>query len=141
MKKEIIIPAVILLLVGSFYSGMQYGKNQVTSAASQQGGRTRVGAGNGTGTGGGARGFGAGGGAVNGTVLSLSNNSLTVKLRDGSSRIVFFSSSTSIGKQTAGLIADINTGSDITVMGSANADGSVTAQNIQLRPASSTRPF
>jgi hypothetical protein len=146
MSKNNIALVVVLMIViagGSFYGGMQYGKNQTASATAGQqqggagGGRNRAG---GAGGPGGNR-FGAGGGAISGSVLSLTSNMLTVKMRDGSSRIVLFSNSTAVNKQVAGALSDVSVGGDVMVIGTTNTDGSVTASNIQIRPPSSTRPF
>lgn len=142
MNKNIIGIIVVVALVvggGSFYAGMQYGKGQ-TSAGTQgfgQGGSGRTG-GNGSRSG---RNFGTGGSMLTGSVLSLTGNTLTIKNRDGSTRIVLFSDSTTIGKQVAGQLGDVAVGSDVSIFGTSNTDGSVTASNIQIRPPSSTRPF
>ena len=102
-----------------------------------------VGGGWGRGGGGGRRGGGnfAGGGLVGGEILSTEEKSLTLKLRDGGSRLVFFSSGTQILKSATGTIKDFVPGEQVVVTGAENTDGSITAQSIQLRPfmASSTR--
>src|SRR3989338_868246 len=48
----------------------------------------------------------AGGGLVGGEILSTEEKSLTLKLRDGGSRLVFFSSGTQILKSATGTIKD-----------------------------------
>ncbi|OIO07392.1 hypothetical protein CO115_00755 [Candidatus Falkowbacteria bacterium CG_4_9_14_3_um_filter_36_9] len=55
-------------------------------------------------------------------------------MRDGGSKIVFLSDSTSIGKTTDGTVADLEAGKQVTINGKDNSDGSVTAQSIQIRP-------
>lgn len=74
------------------------------------------------------------GGAVIGEVLSITDTSLTVKLADGSSKIVLLGSTTQIGKETAGTKMDLATGTKVAVFGTTNQDGSVTAQSIQINP-------
>ncbi len=128
--------AVILVLVagGSFYGGMQYqGSKDATSATASAGAaggaarRAFAGAG-------GARGA-AGGGATAGTVLSVDNQGLTLQLRDGSSKVVFVTPSTTVQKMVDGAVGDILPQSNVTVMGATNSDGSVTATAVQIRPA------
>ncbi len=73
-------------------------------------------------------------GLLAGEVLTKDANSLTLKLRDGGSRIVFYSTSTRVSKMADGMIGDVATGVTVTVNGATNQDGSVTAEMIQLRP-------
>ncbi len=74
-----------------------------------------------------------GGGSV-GEVVSKDETSLTLKLLDGGSKIVFLSASTTVNKMTAGSLEDVTSGTSVTVMGTPNQDGSLTASQIQLRP-------
>ena len=87
---------------------------------------------------GGGRGQGGGmvrgSGFASGEVSSVDANSIVVKMRDGSSKIVLYAPSTEIGKFTTGMLSDIVVGKQIMVNGTANSDGSVTATNIQIRP-------
>ena len=148
MKKIIIwIILVIVVSAGSFYGGMKYGQSknsarnfsaqalqnlspaerqqmfqQFRSNGNLQGGRR-----NGTGN-------QNGGAFLNGEIISKDDKSVTIKLSDGGSKIVFFSATTSIGKIAEGTTADLEVGKEITINGSANSDGSVTAQSIQIRP-------
>jgi hypothetical protein len=59
---------------------------------------------------------------------------MTVKLQDGSSKIVILSGTTSYKTTIAASKNDIKIGDAVAVAGSANSDGSVNAQNIQLNP-------
>lgn len=123
--KVTIIIGLILIAV-AFYGGLKYGQNRQSSgnnirqmaAAGQFAGRT-------------AR---AGGGLTAGTILSLDAKSLTLRLRAGGSKIVLFSTSTEVQKTTQGGVSDLTIGDSISVSGSTNADGSITASSIQLRP-------
>jgi hypothetical protein len=138
MKKIITIIVITSVIVGSgaFYGGMKY--SQSKSTADRQARFQQLGDQQGTAFAGGA-GAGrmqrAGGGFVAGEILSKDDKSLTVKLQDGGSKIVLFTPSTPISKSTAGLLTDLNIGSSVSITGTPNQDGSVTAQSIQLRPA------
>ncbi len=126
--KKIVTAVVIVLLVGgiSFYGGMKYAqsKNPFAGRASgtAQGGNRFAG---------GAR----GGNATAGQVVSKDDKSITIKTRDGGSKILFYSGSTLVMKAVAGSAGDVTVGAEITAIGTQNSDGSVTAQSIQLRPA------
>ena len=83
---------------------------------------------------GGRTGGGTGANFLNGEVIAKDEQSLTLKMPDGGSKIVFFSDSTQISKTTEGLINDIDIGKQIMVSGDQNSDGSYTAKTIQLSP-------
>lgn len=128
MNKTVCIVAVVAIGV-SFYGGMKYGISQAAVARAAQ----RQAGGFGGGRGGG---FGNGGGApVAGEIVDKSDKGFTVKLRDGGSKIVFTSDTTTIMKSVSGTADDLKIGQTVVVMGATNSDGSVTAQSVQLRPA------
>ncbi len=143
-KNILVVMAILIVGAGAFYGGFAYSKSKTTPAGPGNGtfvpgqgrGQGPGGFGGGTfvGRGAGAP-EGAGGGFVSGQVLSTDNSSVTVKLRDGGSKIIFFSTSTQIMKATNGSPADLVADQEITVSGSANSDGTITAQSIQIRPS------
>ena len=76
-----------------------------------------------------------GGGLANGEVISKDAQSVTIKMRDGGSKNVLFSTSTKILKSTAGIIDDLKVGDTVMVVGKTNTDGSVNAESIQIQSA------
>lgn len=118
-----------LLVVGgaAFYGGIQYQKSQSVGgrsfASGQQGTRR---------TGTGARRMGNG--TTLGDILNVDSSSITVKLTDGSSRIVLFSNKTVYNKTAPVDKSELKVGEKVSVFGTANTDGSITAQNVQLNP-------
>jgi hypothetical protein len=135
MKKYIpMIVAVVVVGAIGFFGGMKYGQAKSVSALDAQGGQA------------GARQFGAGrrgaggaggpgaGGFTAGSILSKDPGSITVQLTSGGSKIVFVSTSTTVMKFATGSVNDLVVGGQVSVTGSANADGSITAQAVQLRP-------
>lgn len=143
-QKKIIAGVVaVLVLIGVFYSGVKYAQGKTTGSngslsASQQARFAQGGFAGGTGAArGGARGA-AGGGLAAGEVIAKDAKSLTIKLSDGGSKIVFISASSTVSKTSEATFADIAVGGQVTVTGNPNTDGSVTARSIQIRPAGMT---
>jgi hypothetical protein len=142
MKKSILITVVVALIAAGvgFYGGMLYQQKKDVSQRGQRAAQFGFGAGGpgGTGT---RRGAGNGaGGFVSGQIISQDSQGITVKSNDGSSKIVLVSGSAQISKFDPGTSTDLQIGKDVTVMGTTNSDGSVTAQNIQIRPNPPAQP-
>ena len=125
-----IVVAVVLIIIAAgagFFGGMMFQKNQGSTLGT-------MGRGNFT-----AR-FGQNGQnvanfrPVRGQVLNMGNNSLTVKMSDGSTRIVVLSSSTTFAQSAKAALSDIKSGDTVNVVGTANSDGSVTATDVQINP-------
>jgi hypothetical protein len=132
-KKCIIASAITIVIVAglSFYGGMQYQKSQTrNNFSSFQNGDFQSIRNNG-------RISGAGNGAniVNGQIISKDEDSITVKIQDGSSKIIFLSGNTQINKFDQGTLDDISNGQNVMITGTSNSDGSITAQSIQIRPS------
>jgi len=119
-----ILIAVISLGVG-FYAGSFYQKNQQQSRFSQFGTR------NFSGQNQGGR-FGMGTRPISGQIIKKETDSITVKTQNGSTRIVFFTEKTSIGKITKTTTEDLKENETVFIIGQENSDGSITAQNIQI---------
>ena len=133
-NKNMILTIAIVLVVGAaaFFGGMKYQQSKRVVFNGQFGGV--VGNRNGASNSNQAGARRVGGGQVVGEILSQDDKSITVKLADGSSKIVLFSDTTSINKATEGTKTDLTTGSKVVIFGTTNTDGSVTAQNIQINP-------
>lgn len=144
MVKKLIpfILVAVIIGVGAFFGGMKYGESKKSAGGNfpginnlsaeerqqriqQMGGTARNGNGQNV-------------GFVNGDVISKDEKSITVKLRDGGSKIVFYADTTEISKFASGNSSDLEIGKSVTVTGKTNSDGSVTAQSIQVRPATPT---
>lgn len=136
-KHTIIIAIVVALIAGSggYFAGTKHSStvpgfgNRNFQSGERQGGQ---GAGR-------AMMRQGGGGFVTGSIVSRDDTSVTVKLPDGGSKIVFYTPTTAVMKSATGTIADLSTGENIMVMGTANPDGSVSATSIQLRGTTPTR--
>ncbi|HBP00332.1 MAG: hypothetical protein UU48_C0006G0146 [Candidatus Uhrbacteria bacterium GW2011_GWF2_41_16] len=135
MKKNV-IPIIFggIAIAGvSFFGGMIFGKRQgltrknfasrFDTNMSKGQGEQRIG---GQGR--------IGGGGNSGKILSLDEKSITIELPDGGSKIIYFSDTTEVVKSTSGFFNDLIIGDQVTVMGTTNDDGSVSAKVIQVRP-------
>jgi len=77
--------------------------------------------------------------AVRGSILSTNAGTISLQLdNNAGSKIILYSTSTPITKTAEGTTNDLVSGQNIMVRGTQNSDGSVTAESIQLVPASST---
>lgn len=78
------------------------------------------------------------GAAVMGEVSAKDDKSLTIKLADGSSRMVILSGSTTYRRTSDSNLSDIVVGTKVSTFGATNSDGSITAQNVQIDPLVAT---
>jgi hypothetical protein len=139
-KKNLTSVIAIAVIVGitSFFGGYKLGQknnnkltnqfsgNQNFAQRQQANGQFRTGSGT-------FRNTPQNGGFISGEILSKDDKSLTIKMRDGGSKIIFYSGNTQINKAAVGTISDLEAGKEVTVMGTPNSDGTISAQNIQLR--------
>ncbi len=133
-KNKIILGIVAMLVIGggAFYGGTLYGKSQnaasnATARASFALRGSRTGA--------------AGAGFTSGSIVAEDSSSITLALPAGSgSKIVFYSAGTTINKMASGTASDLKTGTNVSVTGTTNSDGSITAQSIQIRPTGDQGP-
>jgi len=129
-----ILPIIIVIIVvagGAFYGGMKYtqskapqrfmsGNLEERQHRFQQAGIVGM--------------MGAGDSRPEtGEIISKDETSITIKLRDGGSKIIFYSDSAEISKFASGTAIDLEIGKSVMVNGKTNQDGSITAQSIQLR--------
>lgn len=145
MKNSFVVTITVAVVVGAaaFYGGMLYGRGGSPSGTAadfqnlrnltpeqRQARFQQMGI-----PGGGSAGQRNGGnGFASGEIIAQDDKSITIKLRDGGSKIIILGGKTEIGKFTTGTLADLKIGETVTVNGEANDDGSLTAQSIQLRP-------
>jgi hypothetical protein len=122
MKNNLLLIVIISLLIGvsGFFAGMKYQQGKQPTF-SRQFGRER-GAGR------------PGSRQTIGEIISRDDKSITVKLQDGSTKIVLFSETTVINKAVRATIDDLKNGERVAVFGTENTDGFISAQNIQLNP-------
>ena len=125
-KNSLVITIIVALIVGgaAFYGGMQYQKSQRGNLAGRNGGQAGMQ----------GRSFGNAQGArpVSGEIISQDDKSVTVKLQDGSSKIVILSDKTMLNKASEGSKSDLKIGEQVAAFGTENSDGSVTAQTISI---------
>jgi len=131
---SLIIFVITILVVGAgaFYGGMKYQESKIVKERQQT--FQQFGA-NATG---GSRVSGrTNSNMLGGEIIAKDDKSITIKLRDGQggSKIVFFSDSTKITKSAEGSINDLEISKTVFVGGKQNADGSFTAETIQLSPS------
>ena len=120
MNREILF-LIILILVATtaFYVGMKYQQSKMPQGVFFQGGgqtaqaRERM---------------------LSGEVISKDEKSLTLKLPNGSIRIIFLSEKTEFLKMTEGNLNDIEAGKQIMIIGNQTTEGAFVAEQIQLSP-------
>ena len=135
MKSPITISIIVAVIFAGtgFFAGMQYQQSKAPEFAGRLG-NGQFGPGQGF-----VRGNGNGqnrGGfrPVSGEITESDGKTMTVRLDDGSSKIVILSDKTEINKADIATKDELKSGTRVAVFGAENSDGSVTAQSIQLNP-------
>lgn len=142
MNNKYILPAVLLIagLMAGFSGGYYFKtyqqnslRNNFRNGSTGANGQRFMPGVNGTTSGSQNRGM-MFGGAVEGDIISMDDKSVTVKLTDGSSKIILFSDQTIYSSNILAKKTDLKQDNKIMVFGKANTDGSITADRIQLNP-------
>jgi len=140
MKNNYLMTLVLIVIFAGagFYGGMKYQQSKSQSFVGQlnnrQGGIRNYQQGNSTGT---MKNLGINRGGfkpVSGEIISADDKSITVKLQDDSSKIILINDKTQINKAETVNKSELKVGEKVSVFGSENTDGSVTAQNVQINP-------
>jgi hypothetical protein len=127
-----VVGAIILAAV-AFAGGFAVANATATkvTTATGNGGNAANGQGFGPGASGRPRGGGFGGGAT-GTVGSVASDQMTITTAAGGQRIVLLTPTTTVTEVTSATktVTDLKAGQTVTVVGTSNPDGSVTATNV-----------
>ncbi|MBN1325632.1 hypothetical protein JW977_01455 [Candidatus Falkowbacteria bacterium] len=128
MKKQhtliiIFVIAIVVISALSFYGGMRCAQNKRNLGFSQGPGQLN------------SQGIRMNNGMTSGEILAIDDNSVTLKMKESGSKIILLSDSTAISKMTDSSKTDLIVGTNVTVTGTTNSDGSITAKSIQIRSA------
>ncbi|MFA6099368.1 MAG: hypothetical protein WC750_00640 [Patescibacteria group bacterium] len=134
-NSSIIAIAIVCLLLGGAAGYL------VTTTFLKPGGNIRSFNGANLGNGQGRTGARANGGMIAGELLKKDDGSLSIKLRDGSSKLVLTTSSTETLTMATGTLASLKVGENVIVNGTQNADGSLTANTVQTNPTGAMMQF
>jgi hypothetical protein len=128
-KNNLILTIIVMFVVGglAFWGGVQYQKRQIGNFRSDQPANIRgqlkeMPERSGTQL----------GRVVNGEIISVEDETITIKTQEDDTRIVIFSDLTRINKTNEGSIADLQIGEQVMVVGAEDTSGVVTAQNISI---------
>jgi len=139
-KKSTWIVIGVILIIIAFVGGLEYGKSTAASSSSAASRGATFGSSTGTRSFAGRAG-GTGGGLVAGTIVAVDPTSISIQLPNSTSTtattgstVVLYSDGTSILKSVVGSPADLSVGESVTIQGTANSDGSMSANEIQIRP-------
>lgn len=141
MKKHYVVIISLVVAGAAFYGGTVYAKGSSASSAnfakgsfSGQGNFQRGQFPSGA-TGQTSAMRGGGEGMTRGDILSIDDNSITVKTESNGSKIIFFSDKTDITETLAVTKDNLTEGKTVMVTGDTNEDGTITANTIFIREA------
>lgn len=129
----------LFLVAGSFWAGMQYQKRGQAGPQGQFGPRGML-----TGTvpqgQNATRDNRTGFRPISGDIMAREDKTLTVKMADGSSKIVLLTDQTKVNRENEVTWEELKAGEKVMVMGQEGSEGAVTAERITLNPASLPNP-
>jgi len=125
-KLSIVIAIIVLIAVagGSYYLGTLSGTDKKMEFPRQNGAPTNMNGTNKLGQ----------NNANSGEIISRDEQSITIKLTNGGSKIIFLSDSTKVSQIADRTIDDLQIGDNVIIQGTTNSDGTVTASTIQEKP-------
>lgn len=135
--RKIIAGGIVgIVIVGglSFWAGSHYANSRARSGFAHVTASGMQGSGRGQNNNmpGGMRTGQGGAGFVSGTILSKDDQSLTISLVNGGSRIILLGNKTSVRKSVDAGPDDLTTGETVTIIGKGNQDGSLSAESIEV---------
>ena len=136
---------IVVVAIGSFFAGTKFQQKKSIVGSNQQMINKRAGLGQDTGRGTGNntnnntnavknQGQTPGFRQTVGEIINFDDTSITVKMADGSSKIVLISDSTTINQSVTAAKTDLEVGLRVAVNGDQNTDGSVSGKNIEINP-------
>jgi hypothetical protein len=134
MNKKHLVPMIIggiVIAAVFFFIGLKVGGHKKPTARGGAGayGMMRGGPG-------GMRGAGF----ATGTILSIDATSITIQSMGTGTKTIYFTSATPVMKSISGSTSDLKVGETVMVNGTPNADGSIAAQSVSIRPAQTNAP-
>ena len=133
-KKSVVVIVAVLALAAGFGGGYFFRNYQLSKIRANFGANGNVQRFMGNRNGQNGVGMMGRGGVV-GSIVSMDDKSITVKMTDESTKIVLFSDVTTYSNTATASKEDLKVGVDVVVFGATNSDGSVTATNVQINPA------
>lgn len=135
----------VIAVLGGFYGGFRYESGKVATAAAAAPAATPNPARNGGGNfpgGGGAGGAGGGfaGGRNAGTITNITATGFTLHGANGTDTKVTFAPNATVRKTVTGQVTDLQNSVTVTVTGTRDAAGNLTATAITIVPAPSASP-